>query len=60
MRSPSSSDSAEIASGPTRAAFSCSVGIVDVREHDLPRRLAMDADGLDAFEDGLATALEHA
>ena len=34
--------------------------IVDMREDDFPRRLAVNADGLDALEDGLAAALEHA
>src|SRR5437762_345449 len=33
--------------------------VVQMREDDFPRRLSVDADGLDAFQKGVARAFEH-
>ena len=59
MRSPASSDCAVNRLRTDARGVELLGRIVDMREDNLPRRLAMNADGLDALEDGLPAALEH-
>src|SRR5947207_15566045 len=46
--------------GPDAGDAHLAVGILDVGEVHVPRHLAVDAHGLDALEDPVARALQHA